>query len=156
MTDEEWNVDVGRAFGLRKKQPDEAIAQLRRLSRRSLSSERKLAGSIHAAQALGLAATILSATGRHRAAAAEFRKAAALHEGRLRHHGYGLGSSLASAALELFRCGEDAAATRTAKRALRLFGEFPDPTPIHEELIRRLREHLNKAGPRRARRKRAG
>jgi tetratricopeptide (TPR) repeat protein len=156
LTDDEWNAEFKQAFALRRTEPDQAIARLRRLSRRSTLSERRFAGGSHAAQALGMSAAILSEVGRHREAASEFKKVAKLHESALRHSGYALGSSLASAALELFQCGKADAAERAAWRALRMLGEFPDPSEIHEELMRRLRSHLNKRSGRPRRRRRAG
>jgi tetratricopeptide (TPR) repeat protein len=155
LTDEEWNAELAGAIGLRRREPDAAIARLRRLARRSSSAARRSVGELHAAEALVVSGTILSETGRHREAASEFQKAARLHEARLRHSGHAAGSALAFAALELFQAGRSEAAARVAWRALRLFGDFPDPSTVHEELIRSLRSHLETKTRRGRPRKRA-
>jgi hypothetical protein len=148
VTDDEWTKSVMAAFELRKTDPDTAVARLRTLSRQASSSGRKYAGVYHATQALGLAAAVLSQAGRHREAARAFQRVAKLHKGSLRQHGHSLGSSLAAASLELFEAGQPDPATRLAWEALRMFGQYPDPSSVHEKIIRRLRTHLNEKSKR--------
>jgi hypothetical protein len=148
VTDDEWNAEFKSAFALRNRDPKSAVARLRRLSRRAIKAERNGVGAWHAAQSLGMAASILSGVGQHREAAAVFRQVAKLHQGSFRHHGYGLGSALASAALELFKAGQERQAVPLAWESLRMFGQFPDPSSVHEEIIRSLRAHLNRVAPR--------
>ena len=146
MTDEEWTEAVTVALRLRSSDPDAAISRLRALSRQASASGRKFAGRSQAAQALALAAQAVSESGRHTEAARVFKRAAKLHKEALRHHGYGLGSSLAAASLELFKARQPEPAMRLAWEALRLFGQFPDPSSVHEQLIHELRAHLNRKG----------
>lgn len=144
MTDDEWKEAVVETLASRRRDPDGTIAKLSSLSRQATASERKFAGTWHATQALGVAAVILSESGRHREAASIFKRVAKLHEAVLRQHGHGLGSALAAASLELFKAGQPEPATRLAWESLRHFGTFPDPSSVHEQVIRELRAHLNK------------
>ena len=127
MTDDQWSVEFKSAFALRNTDPNGTVTRLRLLSRRAAKSERSAVGAWHAAQSLEMAATILSGAGRHREAAALFRQVAKQHRGLLRQHGYGMSSALASAALELFKAGQQKQAVPLAWEALRMFGQFPDP-----------------------------
>ncbi len=152
MTDEEWTAEITKLFELRRREPAAVVARSKRLSRRAAQAERHAVGAAHIADSLALAAITLSEAGKHREAARLFRGAARVHERVLRRHGFSRGSALASAALELFKAGANEPAARIATEALRSFGQFPDPSSIHEEVLRRLRAHLQERATRRRRR----
>ena len=142
MTRDEYLSELQEALALRGSNPKAAVASLRRLAKR-LDAAVDVVGPAEAAEPLGFAATILAQQGSHVAAANAFRAVAEMHLAPMRHHGFGRGSALASASLELFRANRPRAAAELAWEALALLGRFPDPSSIHQEVIRRLREHLN-------------
>ena len=128
-------------MALRHQSPARAVARLKQLSEQASAAERKFAGSAQAIDSLNIAASLLSEAGQHRRAAHLLRQVAWLHESSYRRHGYGLASALGGAALELFRSGSAKPSASLAEQALRHFGDFPDPSAIHEELVRRLRHY---------------
>jgi hypothetical protein len=150
MTHNEWTKELKTALALSRQEPARAIERLRKLARTAADSDRKVVNSWHMTQALGFAASILSECGHHREAASILRKVAKLHKEALLEHGHALVSSLESAALELFKAG---AAIHLAREAMSHFGNFPDPSTIHEDVVRRLRTHVQERASKRRGRK---
>jgi N6-adenosine-specific RNA methylase IME4 len=153
MTHNEWTKELKTALALSRQEPARAVERLRKLARTAADSDRKVVNSWHTTQALGFAASILSEGGHHRKAASILRKVAKLHKEALLEHGHALVSSLESAALELFKAGAADAAIHLAREAMSHFGNFPDPSTIHEDVVRRLRTHVQERASKRRVRK---
>ena|ERR1017187_8517706 len=151
MKHREWSSEMQAALSIAIKQPEAAAARFRKLAAQSRREARTSIGSWHVEQVLGLAATSLASRGKHIAAASSYRTLARVHRGQFQYYGHALASSLASAALELFAAGQGRRAATLALEALRYFGQFPEASVAHEQLVKALRAHQAKRPSRRGR-----
>ena len=136
------------ALGSAATQPEVAVTRLRKLAAKSRREARVSIGSWHIEQALGGAASTLTLRGQHVAAAKVYRALVRTHRGQFQHYGHALANAFAFAALELFAAGQSRRAAPLALEALRYFGQFPEASVTHEQLVRALREHPAKRPPR--------
>jgi hypothetical protein len=102
-----------------KASPDKAVQRLRRLARTLEGSRRLVAANWHLEQTLGIIGALLSESGAHTQAAAEFGRLIRHHRLELIYHRRAVVSALAQQALELIAAGKRSKAGEVLETAVR-------------------------------------
>lgn len=148
MNHKEWAKKLATAFSLRKSDPSKAVSLIKKLF---LDVESELKGGLnlwHLQQTLGSQFMIHEESGRTAAACRTLKRLLEIEEQTLRYYGKALALHAAEMALLKFELKRNAEAVRLGEEALKLMGQFMEPSIIHVKLIPKILEEYRRRAAR--------